>query len=331
MNLDIITGFIAEHPGWILGIATAILIFTLILFLSVAGLFTRIEIKTQETMLGPMVMAYKTSVGSYKNSGDLFTESWSLLPHRGQIGLYYDDPQNVPENELRSAVGPILSKGNEKPVKDEMDLMIKHGYKIFHLPDPGFVVTTTFPFNTTLSFLIAIWRVYPRLKKYITEKSLCAYPAIEVYQAEEIVFMMPLSHQEEFFVTEFQDEQESVATTDMGSVITNDKDDDDLFLKPKTPVRVSRTSRRSVESSLAEAVNSLNTVSASGDGVSRMPSVMQAINGSPSAAVSSQPPTEDIFSEEPSDDDEELEEEASAGSTNESSSFDDLAEESEIK
>lgn len=321
-----IVAFIAAYPGWLLGAATALLIFTLILFLVVAGVFTHIEIKTQESTLGPMVMAYKTNVGSYKVAGDLFTESWSLLPHREQIGLYYDDPENVPENELRAAVGPILGKGEQKPVKDEMDLMMKHGYKIFHLPDPGFVVNTVFPYRTTISFLIAIWRVYPKLKKYITEKSLCAYPAIEVYGEKDIVFMMPLSHQEEFFVSEFQEEQESVATTDMGSVITNDKDDrtdDDLFLKPKTPVRVSRTSRRSVDSNLVEAANTLNTVNGNGDVV--MSSVIEALNdGGP--GVSSQPPPEDIFSEEPSD-----EEDVAGDSTNESSSFDDLADEAEIK
>ena len=117
-----------------------------------------------------------------------------------------------------------------------------------------------------------------------------------------------------------------MATTDMGSVITNDKDDrtdDDLFLKPKTPVRVSRTSRRSVDSNLVEAANTLNTVNGNGDVV--MPSVIEALNdGGP--GVSSQPPPEDIFSEEPSD-----EEDVAGDSTNESSSFDDLADEAEIK
>ena len=40
-----------------------------------------------------MVVAYKTSIGPYKKAADLYTESWSLLPTREQIGLYYDDPQ----------------------------------------------------------------------------------------------------------------------------------------------------------------------------------------------------------------------------------------------
>ena len=28
------------------------------------------------------------------------------------IGLYYDDPESVPEDELRFAVGAVISKGN---------------------------------------------------------------------------------------------------------------------------------------------------------------------------------------------------------------------------
>jgi len=322
---------LGEHPGWIFLAATIVLLMTLLLFLVTAGLFTSIQIKTTDSKLGPMVVAYKTSVGPYKKAADLYTESWSLLPTREQIGLYYDDPQETPVNELRCAVGPILGKSDNKPVKEEMELMIKHGYKIFHLPDPGFVVTTSFPFRTSLSILIAIQRVYPRLKKYISEKSLCAYPAIEVYGADEIIFMMPLSHQEEFFVAEFQEEQESLATTDMGSVMTENKDDtltdDDLFLKPRTPVRVSRNNRQhSVESnSLLEAVNNLaNTVEDNSVRINKMLEDNDAADFSEVSAVVAG--ITDVYSEEPSD--EEVEE---SGSTNGTSSFDDLADVAELK
>jgi hypothetical protein len=54
---------------------------------------------------------------------------------------------------------------------------------------------------------------------------------------------MPLSRQEEFFIPEVMEEDISVATTDMGSVI-GDRDtvskDDDLFLKPRTPLRITK-------------------------------------------------------------------------------------------
>ena len=87
--------------------------------------------------------------------------------------------KETPVNELRCAVGPILGKSDNKPVKEEMELMIKHGYKIFHLPDPGFVVTTCFPFRTSLSILIAIQRVYPRNIEsniFITRKLFYVHP-----------------------------------------------------------------------------------------------------------------------------------------------------------
>ncbi|XP_023336458.1 testis-expressed protein 264 [Eurytemora carolleeae] len=221
----------------------ASLVFTILLYLIVSGLFSSINIETKEFKYGPMVIAYKTRTGAYKQAGELFTESYCLVPTREQIGIYYDDPETVPESDLRFAVGPILSHGDDPPSRKEMELLISHGFKIFHVPKAHFVVTTTFPFRTTLSIYMAIFRIYPKLRKYISERNLCAYPAIEVYTDSEIIFLMPLSRQEEFFIPEVMEEDISVATTDMGSVI-GDRDtvskDDDLFLKPRTPLRITK-------------------------------------------------------------------------------------------
>jgi len=219
---------------------------TVFWYLVVSGLLARVNINTSETKYGPMVIAYKTRVGPYKNAGELFTDSYCLLPNREQIGLYYDDPEAVPASELRYAVGPILSNGEELPKKEEMELMRSHGFKIFHIPRANFVVSAVFPFRTTLSIFIAIFRVYPKLRKYIAQRNLCAYPAIEIYTDRDIWFIMPLSKQEEYFVQEFQEEDVSVATTDVGSVMGDTAmKDEDLFLKPRTPVRLNniRSSR----------------------------------------------------------------------------------------
>lgn len=225
---------------------------TVFMYLVVSGLFSPITVKTTDTKYGPMVIAYKTRTGPYKLAGDLFTDSYCLLPNREQVGIYYDDPETVPENELRFAVGPILSNGAETPSKEEMETMTSHGFKIFHLPKANYVVTATFPFRTTLSVFIAIFRVYPKLRSYIAEKNLCAYPAIEIYTDREIVFIMPLSRQEEFYVSEFVEEDVSVATTDMGSVAGDARDAEDVFLKPRTPVRMNRI-RESADDSVDES------------------------------------------------------------------------------
>ena len=253
--LDLIVNNISYETVF-LGLLVS-LILTVFLYLLVSGLFSNIEIETKEFKYGPMVIAYKTMTGPYKKAGELFTESYCLVPNREQIGIYYDDPETVPETELRFAVGPILSHGEETPSRKEMELLISHGFKIFHVPKAHFVVTTTFPFRTTLSIYIAIFRVYPKLRRYISERNLCAYPAIEVYTDSEIMFLMPLSRQEEFFIPEVLEEDISVATTDIGSVV-GDRDtvskDDDLFLKPRTPLRVTKP-RLSLED-LDESENS---------------------------------------------------------------------------
>lgn len=199
---------------WVLVILIITTLLTLLLYLGYSGLFTSITVSTTEPDTGPMTLAYKTMTGPYKDAGELFTESYCLLPHREQLGIYYDDPEAVPSSELRCAVGPVLAKGEEEePVPEEMEKMRKNGFKIVHLPKPSYVVTASFPFTTTISIYLGIYRVYPRLRDYIAERKLCAYPALEMYNDANIMFMMPLSRQDEFFVSEFQEDEMSIATT----------------------------------------------------------------------------------------------------------------------
>ena len=68
-----------------------------------------------------------------------------------------------------------------------MELMIEHGFKIFHVPKPNFAVMAEFPFRTTISIYLAIFKVYPRLKSYIRANGLCAYPAVEMYTPDKII------------------------------------------------------------------------------------------------------------------------------------------------
>ena len=195
------------------------LLLTIFVYFAFSGLFTTITASTLEPDTGPITLAYKTLVGPYKEAGELYTESYCLLPHRRQLGIYYDDPEGTPPAELRCAVGPVLAQGGEAPVKEEMEKMRENGFRIVHLPDPSFVVTASFPFATTFSIYLAIYRVYPKLRDYIAERKLCAYPALELYSDSSIVFMMPLSRQDDFFVAEFQEDEVSIATTDRGESI----------------------------------------------------------------------------------------------------------------
>jgi len=229
-----------------------LLILTLLVYVAYSGMWTSIEVSTSEPSYGPISIAYKTSVGPYKAAGEIFTESFCLLPDKEQLGLYYDDPEGTPPDQLRCAVGPILAKGGEKPKTEDMEKMLKNGFKIAHFPKPSYVVTATFPFATTLSIFLAIYRVYPKLRDYIAQRNLCAYPAIEIYKDSDILFIMPLSKQDEFFVSEFQEEEISIATTDVESFSTIDSPavkDEAGFVIPQSPIdkSVIVSSRRTAE------------------------------------------------------------------------------------
>eukprot|EP00092_Neocalanus_flemingeri_P048531 GFUD01055405.1.p1 GENE.GFUD01055405.1~~GFUD01055405.1.p1 ORF type:complete len:228 (+),score=52.69 GFUD01055405.1:179-862(+) len=197
----------------------AMVITTILVYLYYCGLWSSIMVSTSKTEYGPLTMAYKTIVGPYKNTGKFFTEIFCLLPDREQLGIYYDDPEEVQASQLRCAVGSVLAKGDAKPVPEEMEKMTRNGFKIVHLPKPSYVVTATFPFSNImpnfLAVFVAIYNVYPSLRDYTSKRNLCAYPTMEVYTDCGIIFLMPLSRHDEFIVPEFKKEQISMATTDL--------------------------------------------------------------------------------------------------------------------
>lgn len=214
--LSAMTDFFSD-PFAILLVAFLLVCGTALGYIFFSGLFTSIEVDTKEPPRGAMTVAYRTGRGPYKGAGQLFTHAYCLLPDREHVGIYYDDPDAVAEDDLRYAVGTILATGQDDPDPSEMETMIGNGYKIVHFPKPNYAVMSSFPFRTTLSIYLAIFRVYPKLKQYIASRGLCAYPALEIYTSTDIQFMMPLSRQEEFFVPEFSEEEVSIATTEFSN------------------------------------------------------------------------------------------------------------------
>jgi len=188
-----------------------ILLFASIGFLFIySGLLTPIDIGTRPPPFGILRIAYKFARGPYKNAGHLFTAAHSLIPELKTIGIYYDDPQQVDPTDLRYCVGVILPEN--KAVADEhMKTLSAHGFKENFLPAVEHAVITKFPFNNTISIFIGVARVYPRLAEYIQTEKLCAHPMVEIYDEDHIIFMAPLSRQDEFYVEETQDPEISSA------------------------------------------------------------------------------------------------------------------------
>lgn len=179
-----------------------LLCFSISALLYTCGLLSSVDVGTGAPPIKDVVVAYKFAKGPYKYAGDLFNEVARVMPDFTPIGIYYDDPKEVPSDKLRYAVGGIISEGKVKIEKDLIKQLESEGFKLVFLPEVSHCVNSSFPYVNTLSILVAVWKVYPCLGRYIQERKLCAYPMLEVYQKDTIQFMAPLSKQDDFFVEE---------------------------------------------------------------------------------------------------------------------------------
>lgn len=160
-------------------IIVAVIFITLLLVLSRYGLFAPVNVS--EKVAGPYMMVYKKHVGDYKNVdpviGDLCNDlknNYSLETTKG-FGLYYDNPQQVDAEKLRSIVGCIV-KG--KTVEDLNKVSGK--YSVREFPSSKSVVAE-FPYKGDMSIIIGIMKVYPALGAYIQEHKYNMTPIMELY------------------------------------------------------------------------------------------------------------------------------------------------------
>lgn len=201
-----------------------LLVLTLLGFLSYCGLFAPIDIKAEKPPFKELQVAYKFCRGSYKNSGALFTEVHSIAPSLKCIGVYYDDPNEVEPLRLRYLVGVVLNDTEQPAAQEVKEQLEAEGFKTARFPAVDHAVTTVFPFRGSVSVMIAMARVYPKLREYIKEKLLCARPLMEIYEDDRVLFVCPLAKQDEFYVEEATEEPEEGATSDPGTTTASDEE-----------------------------------------------------------------------------------------------------------
>uniref|UniRef100_UPI0037E74F68 testis-expressed protein 264 n=1 Tax=Semicossyphus pulcher TaxID=241346 RepID=UPI0037E74F68 len=173
-------------------------------FFVYSGLLTDIIVWTGAPPIKKITFAYKFQQGPYKYCGQLFKESHSIRPKLPCIGIFYDDPKEVPGPQCRCAVGSILSEGENKADEELLKSYEASGFNVFSFPEVTHMVTTVFPHRTFLSTLLGTRRVYPRLENYIKERKLCAHPFLEIYREGRIHYMVPLARQGDFDVPEIR-------------------------------------------------------------------------------------------------------------------------------
>lgn len=195
-----------------------LLVLATVVFLLVhSGLFISVVVKTCKPDIGEVQIAYKFARGPYKESGALFTQVHTLLPEYRTLGVYYDDPKVRQPQKLRYIVGIILGEGPDVTVVPEhRQLLEENGYQFATFPAIDHAVQTSFPFNSTVSIIVAVMKVYPALREYIEARSLCARPFLEVYdnKRSEILFIGPLARQDDFYVPEVLQEEEDYRQDD---------------------------------------------------------------------------------------------------------------------
>lgn len=193
---------------WSLIFSFALLVvFTVVGLLIYSGLFYTPEVETSDDCpLGKCSIAYKYITGSYNSNlvGACFTEAISIAPSARGVGVFYDNPDLVPEEKLRSAIGCVIEDDSKKFKLDpNITSMFKEkGFHFWSFPLVQNAVVSSFPYTTPFSVWLSSGKVYPRLSDYISSRNLCAYPMIELYSEDRISYMAPLSKQEAFFVPE---------------------------------------------------------------------------------------------------------------------------------
>ena len=157
-----------------------VIVFAIIIvsFYGYYGGFTKIAI--EEKSVGEYILVYEEITGDYKQSGAVMDKIYYQLKDEGiettkGVGVYFDNPSKVKKENLRSVAGCILEKKDYGLIH-----MLKQKYKVKGYPKSN-TLTIEFPYKGTMSVMIGIIRVYPKIRNYIKKNSLKENPIMEVY------------------------------------------------------------------------------------------------------------------------------------------------------
>ncbi len=145
-------------------IIISVIILACLAFLFYSGLFTKVEIIEKESESYQLV--YEEHLGDYSKSGEITNKIYHSLLNDYNIetfkgfGIYYDNPQEVEKEKLRSEVGCILETADYNKIDT-----LKGKYKIKEFLSKKCMITE-FPFKNKISIFLGIMEVYPELEKY---------------------------------------------------------------------------------------------------------------------------------------------------------------------
>ena len=161
----------------IIGILVAVTA-VILLVLAYFGLFA--PVKISEDVAGPFWLVYEKYTGEYKNIGPVMDKLYNDLKKDGiettkGFGIYYDNPEKVDKDKLRSAVGCIIDQKDENKITE-----IGKKYNLKQYPATKSAICK-FPYKGMPSIIIGIIKVYPELMKHMNDFKYPEVPIMEVY------------------------------------------------------------------------------------------------------------------------------------------------------
>ncbi|XP_027194174.2 testis-expressed protein 264-like [Dermatophagoides pteronyssinus] len=202
-----------------IALLSLILILTILFALNYFGLFDTINVSSGQSpyKYGNCSIVYRIDYGKYSDSSSLFTEICSIFPmdfrsKYSTFGIYLErdrlneidrrkfiNVERYDSCEYIFMIGAIISDDSiiKHPIIKSM--LMEKGYRFAQLPeqvDP--VVYVKFPYRGIMSVVIGSRRVYSSIESYIQENRLTAYPKIEIYDGDNIHYILPLSKQNDF-------------------------------------------------------------------------------------------------------------------------------------
>ena len=154
-------------------------------FLISQGLYRTVEVKQGEQ--GGFILLGVDHVGPYMNIGTAFESLQAVFPEGDFAGVYYDNPDQVPEDSLRAFAGIKVS------ATEGLELLATHPkMRLVEVANRPSFYTEWKASAGSLGMFLGIMKAYPALKGACEETGLCSENSIayEDYSATGTRFVM---------------------------------------------------------------------------------------------------------------------------------------------
>lgn len=151
------------------------------------------SVKVEQRMMPGFRIAGIRHIGPYEKIGDAFNQIHAVADEQGvpvkMIGVYFDNPNEVVEDSLRSLAGIIVSE------EDSARLSVLSNLTFLTIP-AGNAAVSNFETDGMVSMIIGAMKSYPTLTEYVAEKGLAEQVnfVYEVYGEGKTEYVMQMAN-----------------------------------------------------------------------------------------------------------------------------------------